>query len=117
MYPDRLLVSPAPAGGNTNWFDPFFQVKMKNIFCVTMIPIPMTIRRRFKNWKIYLCYDDPNIDDNQACEELGCQIDYLATHDYEGKANKVMNRLEMLYNRRGQDLACYDKICQDSTKK
>ena len=26
MYPDRLLVSPAPAGGNTNWFDPFFQV-------------------------------------------------------------------------------------------
>merc|ERR1719348_1847059 len=23
MYPDRILVSPAPAGGNTNWFDPF----------------------------------------------------------------------------------------------
>lgn len=22
----QILVSPAPAGGNTNWFDPFFQV-------------------------------------------------------------------------------------------
>ena len=81
MYPDRLLVSPAPAGGNTNWFDPFFQVMLKKMHD-----------------------DDPSIDDNQACEELGCRIDYLATHDYEGKANRVMNRLEMLYNRRGQDL-------------
>ena len=31
MYPDRLLVSPAPAGGNTNWFDPFFQVLLWKI--------------------------------------------------------------------------------------
>jgi hypothetical protein len=36
MYPDRILVSPAPAGGNTGWFDKFFQVlgthsgKLKN---------------------------------------------------------------------------------------
>lgn len=34
-----------------------------------------------------------------ACESLGCRIDYLATHDYNGDANKVMNRLEDLYNR------------------
>jgi len=76
MYPDRLLVSPAPAGGNTNWFDPFFQ----------------------------------------ACEELGCRIDYLATHDYEGKANHVMNRLEMLYNRYGKKiwLTEFAKCCTRS---
>ena len=42
MYPDRLLVSPAPAGGNTNWFDPFFQVMLKK--CMTTIPILMIIR-------------------------------------------------------------------------
>jgi len=76
MYPDRLLVSPAPAGGNTNWFDPFFE----------------------------------------ACEELGCRIDYLATHDYEGKANHVMNRLEMLYNRYGKKiwLTEFAKCCTRS---
>ena len=34
-----------------------------------------------------------------ACESLGCRIDYLATHDYNGEADKVMNRLEDLYNR------------------
>ena len=28
MYPDKVLVSPAPAGGNTNWFDPFFEVNI-----------------------------------------------------------------------------------------
>ena len=80
MYPDRLLVSPAPAGGNTNWFDPFFEVLFQTF-------------KRF--------YNDNNHGDDgdQACEELGCRIDYLATHDYEGKANHVMNRLEMLYNR------------------
>jgi len=78
MYPDRLLVSPAPAGGNTNWFDPFFQ----------------------------------------ACEELGCRIDYLATHDYEGKANHVMNRLEMLYNRYGKKiwLTEFAKCCTRDLK-
>jgi len=76
MYPDRLLVSPAPAGGNTNWFDPFFQ----------------------------------------ACEELGCRIDYLATHDYEGNAKHVMNRLEMLYNRYGKKiwLTEFAKCCTRS---
>ena len=26
MYPDRILVSPAPAGGSTTWFDKFFEV-------------------------------------------------------------------------------------------
>ena len=26
MYPDRILVSPAPAGGNTVWFNKFFEV-------------------------------------------------------------------------------------------
>merc|ERR1719334_649205 len=25
MYPDRILVSPAPAGGNNDWFDEFFE--------------------------------------------------------------------------------------------
>ena len=25
----QTLVSPAPAGGNTNWFDPFFEVKQR----------------------------------------------------------------------------------------
>ena len=34
-----------------------------------------------------------------TCESLGCRIDYLATHDYNGDADKVMNRLEDLYNR------------------
>ena len=43
--------------------------------------------------------DDGDGDDVQACEELGCRIDYLATHDYGGNAKHVMNRLEMLYNR------------------
>ena len=33
---------------------------------------------------------------------LGCRIDYLATHDYRGDADKVMERLEMLYHRSGQ---------------
>ena len=55
----QTLVSPAPAGGNTNWFDPFFE----------------------------------------ACEALGCRIDYLATHDYDGNADHVMNRLKMLHQR------------------
>ena len=55
----QTLVSPAPAAGNTNWFDPFFE----------------------------------------ACEVLGCRIDYLATHDYRGDADQVMERLEMLYHR------------------
>ena len=26
MYPDRILVSPAPAGGSTLWFNKFFEV-------------------------------------------------------------------------------------------
>ena len=26
LYPDKALVSPAPAGGRTDWFDPFFEV-------------------------------------------------------------------------------------------
>jgi len=64
MYPDRILVSPAPAGGSTAWFDKFFEF----------------------------------------CEVLNCRIDYLATHDYAGKANQVMNRLEMLYNRYGRKI-------------
>ena len=58
----QILVSPAPAGGNTNWFDPFFD----------------------------------------ACESLGCRIDYLATHHYESNPNHVMNKLEALYNRSNQ---------------
>jgi len=62
LYPDKILVSPAPAGGSTSWFDPFFE----------------------------------------ACEALGCRIDYLATHDYVGNANQVMNRLEKLYQRYGR---------------
>ena len=36
MYPDRMLVSPAPAGGNTNWFDPFFQVFVSSILKVIL---------------------------------------------------------------------------------
>ena len=35
----------------------------------------------------------------QTCELLGCRIDYLATHDYTGDADQVMDKLEMLYNR------------------
>jgi len=61
LYPDKLLVSPAPAGGNTHWFDEFFEV----------------------------------------CEALGCRVDYLATHDYQGDVDKVMSGLENLYNRYG----------------
>ena len=26
MYPDKILVSPAPAGGSLDWFGPFFKV-------------------------------------------------------------------------------------------
>ena len=33
---------------------------------------------------------------------MGCRIDYLATHDYVGNANQVMNRLEKLYKRYGR---------------
>ena len=33
------------------------------------------------------------------CEILGCRIDYLATHDYHGETEVVMNRLEELYHR------------------
>ena len=58
------MVSPAPAGGNTNWFDPFFE----------------------------------------ACENLGFRIDYLATHDYVGDVDKVMDKLELLYNRYGKKI-------------
>jgi len=64
LYPNKTLVSPAPAGGNTNWFDPFFE----------------------------------------ACEALGCRIDYLATHDYDGNADHVMNRLKMLHQRYGKKI-------------
>jgi len=64
MYPDKLLASPAPAGGNLNWFDPFFEI----------------------------------------CESLGCRIDFIATHDYRGHVNQVMNHLEDLYNRYGHKI-------------
>jgi len=64
LYPDKILVSPAPAGGNTNWFDGFFE----------------------------------------ACELLGCRIDYLATHDYQGEVDTVMNKLEMLHERYGKQI-------------
>ena len=37
----------------------------------------------------------------QACERLGCRIDYLATHDYDGHVDNVMEKLENLYNRWG----------------
>jgi len=64
MYPDRILVSPAPAGGSTTWFNKFFEY----------------------------------------CKVLNCRIDYLATHDYVGHANQVMNKLEDLYNRYGKKI-------------
>ena len=35
---------------------------------------------------------------------MNCRIDYLATHDYVGKENKVMNKLEDLYNRYGKKI-------------
>ena len=39
----------------------------------------------------------------QACEVLGCRIDYLATHDYANyptnQADRLLENLEMLYNR------------------
>ena len=61
-------MSPAPAGGSTGWFDPFFE----------------------------------------ACEALGCRIDYLATHDYPadypGNVDEVMNRLELLHKRYGKKI-------------
>merc|ERR1712038_787559 len=38
------------------------------------------------------------------CEILGCRIDYLATHDYHGETEMVMNRLEELYNRYGRKI-------------
>jgi len=63
-YPDKILVSPAPAGGKTSWFDPFFE----------------------------------------ACEVLGCRIDYLATHDYKGDVEEVMGHMELLYNRYGRKI-------------
>merc|ERR1719481_1551314 len=73
MYPDKILVSPAPAAGKTSWFDPFFEI----------------------------------------CESLGCRIDYLATHDYRGEVDKVMARLEDLYNRYGRKvwLTEFAKCC------
>ena len=55
----QILVSPAPAGGNLNWFDGFFS----------------------------------------ACESLGCRIDYLATNNYHGEVDLVMEELENLYQR------------------
>ena len=57
------------------------------------------LRFCLKHLKRYFNDHNHGDDGDQACEELGCRIDYLATHDYEGKANHVMNRLEMLYNR------------------
>ena len=33
----QILVSPAPAGGNTNWFDPFFEVSMYKVYGDTFI--------------------------------------------------------------------------------
>jgi len=38
------------------------------------------------------------------CEALGCRIDYLATHDYHGDADLVMERLELLYQRFGKKI-------------
>ena len=40
----------------------------------------------------------------KACEALGCRIDYLATHDYRGEADKVMQRLELLHQRYGRKI-------------
>jgi len=79
LYPDKILVSPAPAGGNTNWFDKFFEF----------------------------------------CEVLNCRIDYLATHDYQGEVDKVMDKLKMLHNRYGKKiwLTEFAKCCtRDKTE-
>ena len=81
----QILVSPAPAGGNTNWFDPFFEVSKYKVFG--------NFTHSFIKW------DSLKLYDKQACELLGCRIDYLGTHDYEGNVDHVMNRLEMLYQR------------------
>ena len=35
----------------------------------------------------------------EACTALGCRIDYLATHDYHGEVDLVMDRLKMLHER------------------
>lgn len=44
----------------------------------------------------------------EACEALGCRIDYLATHDYPeyypGTVDNVMNKLERLYERYGKKI-------------
>jgi len=73
MYPDRILVSPAPAGGGIDWLDKFFEY----------------------------------------CDVLGCRVDYVATHDYRGDADKVMARLEQIYNRYGRKvwLTEFAKCC------
>ena len=34
-----------------------------------------------------------------ACESLGCRVDYLATHNYHGDVDLVMEELENLYLR------------------
>ena len=47
----------------------------------------------------FIKWDSLKLYDKQACELLGCRIDYLGTHDYEGNVDHVMNRLEMLYQR------------------
>ena len=52
---------------------------------------------------IFILLQQP-ISSTQECEILGCRIDYLATHDYAGDVEKVMNKLEDLYHRYGKKI-------------
>merc|ERR1712227_703237 len=49
------------------------------------------------------------------CEELGCRIDYLATHAYSGNAQHDMDYLNNLYQRHGRKI-WFTEFAKPSTK-
>ena len=65
----QILVSPATAGINVAWMDEFMQVTL-------LVIQKMYLKKNFKTK--YLHFKTMF----QICEELGCRIDYIATHAY-----------------------------------
>ena len=51
----------------------------------------------------------------EACQELGCRIDYLATHMYDGDADLVMETLEAYSKRYGNKKIWFTEFARRNT--
>ena len=105
FFKDCWDESPSPVSGNVPWQAAGesrpcrWQYKLvRPFFPGTIVKNDQLLYLSLLSWLFFHSLNSKT-PSTQACEELGCRIDYLATHDYEGNAKHVMNRLEMLYNR------------------